>query len=411
MPGRHDRNVELPSLGGKSAVILFVLTLFAFVVESQLTQYVQTNLEYRQPFFLFYVVHSSFITIFPLHLAFLAVKTQSPVEPLLSGLFFAIKTQFAPHAQRHAATIHRSPFPTFRFLRLIVLLTVGVTVPGLLWFASVSLSPISDVTAIWNTNAFFAYLITVRLFKLDWEPRKLAAVVLATLGTLAVVYGGVQQADVPSSSKTRREPGAHGGSAKAPVVGDLLTLCASVGYGLYQVLYKRHAALPSDPEFESSDTYIPVSLSTDDLSNSLSGDLEDNLDLDGAVYPPPFGFHPNFLTSAIGLCTFILLSIFLPILHYTNAESFRLPSNLSTVVSIAGIALSGVAFNSGLMILLGIWGPIVVSVGNLLTIVLVFLSDIILGQAADAITFWSLTGAGGIVLAFGVLVYDMLQHR
>jgi hypothetical protein len=61
-------------------------------------------------------------------------------------------------------------------------------------------------------------------------------------------------------------------------------------------------------------------------------------------------------------------------------------------------------------ILLGVWGPIVVSVGNLLTIVLVLLSDISVGQGMDVITPWNLAGSGAIVVAFGILVYDMVQN-
>jgi hypothetical protein len=61
-------------------------------------------------------------------------------------------------------------------------------------------------------------------------------------------------------------------------------------------------------------------------------------------------------------------------------------------------------------ILLGIWGPIVVSVGNLLTIVLVLLSDITVGQGIDVITPWNLAGSGGIIVAFGILVCDMVRR-
>ena len=68
----HTRNTEAfatPSLGGRLAVVVFICTLLAFVGESQLTQvsvemfdavhilltspkYVQSNLGYRQPFFI-----------------------------------------------------------------------------------------------------------------------------------------------------------------------------------------------------------------------------------------------------------------------------------------------------------------------------------------------------------------------
>ena len=61
-------------------------------------------------------------------------------------------------------------------------------------------------------------------------------------------------------------------------------------------------------------------------------------------------------------------------------------------------------------VLLGVWGPIVTSVGNLLTIVLVLMSDSIFGNAVDTLTKWSLLGSGMIVCAFAVLAYDTF-HR
>ncbi|KAF8274067.1 hypothetical protein EI94DRAFT_1768923 [Lactarius quietus] len=298
---------------GKSAVIIFILTLVAFVLESQLTQYVQSTLQYRQPFFIFYIVHSAFAFTFPLHLLSLRLTEHVSLGPVLEGLSLAIKIHFAPSEQSHHAIL-KSPFPRSRFLLLIAFLTLGVTIPALLWFISVSLSPLSDVTAIWNTNAFFAYIITVRLFKLKWEFRKILAVLIATFGVLAVVYGDARNPDL-SIDSTR---------PKAPLLGDLLTLCASV-------MYKRYAPCPPIP------------------SSSLAA-------------------------------------------HTTHCPTRKTAPPM------------------GSTILLGLWGPIVVSVGNLLTIVLVFLSDITVGQGVDAITPWNLAGSGGIVVAFGILVYDMIQH-
>jgi len=177
------------------------------------------------------------------------------------------------------------------------------------------------------------------------------------------------------------------------------------------VLYKRHAALPSGPDFDTGGgggAYVPLPGSSDGIpASELS---EDDLKVDDLMYPPPFGLHPNLLACGIGLMTLLTLWIMLPILHYTGYERFRLPDSPTTLLSIAGIATSGLVFNAGLMTLLGIWGPIVVSVGNLLTIVLVFLSDVTVGQGVDAITPWNLTGSGAIVVAFGILVYDMVQH-
>ncbi|KAF8905564.1 hypothetical protein CPB84DRAFT_1771726 [Gymnopilus junonius] len=395
---RHSQVLPTPHVDGRLAVGLFVFTLLAFVAESQLTQHVQTTLAYRQPFFLFYLVHSSFSLIFPLHLLYLLATTDYTTVSLLRGLSLAIANHLAPGQK---STSYR--FPRAKFIRLILGCTLGITCPALLWFIAVSLASMTDVTAIWNTNAFFAYLISVKLFKLQWEARRLLAVVLATLGTVAVVYGG-------STAPVDKEPSKSGISTttslgfrpSAPLIGNLLTLLASFGYGLYQVLYKIYAALPSDPEVAADIAYEQI---PDEDDNTISVDPHE------AVYPPPFGFHPNLLTSLMGLCTFLVLWIPIPFLHWSGKEPFRLPPNLLTVLSISGIALSGVIFNAGFMVLLGVWGPIIVSVGNLLTIVLVLISDVLFGAGIEVVTFWSLLGSGVIVLAFGVLAYDVFTKK
>lgn len=111
---------------------------------------------------------------------------------------------------------------------------------------------------------------------------------------------------------------------------------------------------------------------------------------------------------------------------------------------------------------MGVWGPIIVSVGNLLTIVLMLISDVslsllcrvavhslthiliispllpylivavspvaqshseslpklftanqsIFGSGLESLTLWSLLGSSVIVIAFGILAYDMFtKHR
>ncbi|KAJ2921784.1 hypothetical protein H1R20_g15310, partial [Candolleomyces eurysporus] len=422
---RNDPSLAMPHVGGRLAVVVFIFTLLAFVVESQLTQYVQTNLHYRHPFFLFYLVHSTFSLIFPLHILYLTTTTQYSASSLLKGLSIAITHHLTP---RDAPRPHR--FPRAAFIKLVSLLTIGVTYPGLLWFAAVSLASVSDVTAIWNTNAFFAYIISVKLFKLKWEARKILAVSLATLGTVAVVYGGASSEESPTtlSSSPSSEPQSSPPTATfikptAPVLGNLLTLIASLGYGLYQVLYKIYAALPTDPEVTSDANYERIaqdedseldaeeaaSLAAAASSSGASGDDAAKAAVAAGLYPPPFGLHPNLITSIIGLLTFLVLWIPLPFLHVTGLEPFALPPDFLTAISIFGIALGGMVFNAGFMILLGVWGPIITSVGNLLTIVLMLISDIIFGSGLESLTFWSLFGSGVIVVAFGILTYDMVS--
>ncbi|KAF5356042.1 hypothetical protein D9756_003748 [Leucocoprinus leucothites] len=406
MPSRTRSVSAAPQLGGKPAVILFIATLLGFTIESQLTQYVQTNLHYRQPFFIFYLVHSSFAIIFPLHFLFLAATTKYTITGLLSGLQLAITNHLSPNSTDSSGS---RAFPKLKFTWLIVALTIGITLPAVLWFGAISLASVSDVTAIWNTNAFFAYLISIKVFGLKWEVRKMVAVVLATAGVALVVYGGVRVEDRDKSEAVL----AVSNGPSAPVVGNLLTLIASFGYGLYQVMYKLYGALPDDPETKEEADYQSIAedeeiASERELSRSRSissSALEDEM-----VHPPPFALHPNLITSLVGVATGVLLWVFLPILDYTGVEIFRLPDDWWTVLSITGIALSGVVFNSGLMILLGMWGPVVTSVGNLLTIVLVLITDIIFGNGMDTLTIWSLVGCSAIVFAFGVLAYDMFTH-
>lgn len=388
------RPPALPHLGGATAIVLFVFVLAAFVVESELAQYVQTTLEFRQPFFIFYVVHSSFAISFPLHLLYLRLTTKYSANGMINGLKFAIADHLDPDSVQGFIT---GSFPYRKFARLVLTLTLGMTLPGLMWFAAVSLAPLSDVTAIWNTNPFFAYILTVKLYGLLWEPRRLAGVVLATAGVMVVVYGGAKaQDETPVAERTPK--------MSRVLVGDVLTLVASLAQGLYQVLYKRYAALPSDPELQEDD-YERLNEEDADARSETSRIIQD----EDVVHPPPFGLHPTLLTSLVGFTTGAVLWVAFPILNFLGTEEFKLPPNWHVVSGIAGIALSGVVFNSGFMILLGVWGPIIASVGSLLTIVLVVISDALWGAGMEALTFWSISGSTIIVAAFGMLAYDVYQ--
>lgn len=202
------------------------------------------------------------------------------------------------------------------------------------------------ISAIWNTNAFFAYVITVKLYKLQWEAKRLLAVVLATLGTFAVVYGGV--ADSKSAGgKLYATPLSN--KPSAPLLGNLLTLLASFACGLYTVLYKMYAALPFDPEVTAE--RCEYEQLPDDEEGLVPSDLpSERLDTTGAVYPPPFGLHSNLMTSLMGFFTLVIFWIPLPLLHWSGTEVFRFPSDMWTVSMIGLIGLSAMLFNAGYMV-------------------------------------------------------------
>jgi drug/metabolite transporter (DMT)-like permease len=202
------------------------------------------------------------------------------------------------------------------------------------------------VTALWNANAFFAYIFSVKILGVPIEGRKLGAVLLATAGVLVVVYGGSQAKPLPEPSATVQAAPRMSG----PLVGDLLTLTASIGYGLYQVLYKKYASFnPETPRpaarSATRPSYQRIASEADDAEASYPAAPE-NAD---AVYPPPFGLFANFLTAAVGLCTVVVLGLLVPILDWLGVEPFRAPPDLHTFGAIATIALSGVVFNAGFM--------------------------------------------------------------
>lgn len=191
-----------------------------------------------------------------------------------------------------------------------------------------------------------------------WEFRKLGAVLLATVGVIIDVYGG----STSGGSSDSLDPISNGEGfhheaslpSTAPLAGDLLTLIASVAYALYQVLYKRYAALPTDDitgnhapqpslrhlHYQSLDDDPSVASGISELTKV---DEEEALEL-------PLGLYANLLTSSLGLSSAILLGIGFPLLHWTSLERFRLPPDTHTALCAAGIALSGLTFNASFMV-------------------------------------------------------------
>lgn len=80
-------------------------------------------------------MHSSLTIIFPLHLLYLLATTEHTATSLLKGLRLAITNHLVPDTGFTAVK-----FPYYKFFRLAIVLTVGITLPGLLWFAAVSLA-------------------------------------------------------------------------------------------------------------------------------------------------------------------------------------------------------------------------------------------------------------------------------
>lgn len=289
-----------------------------------------------------------------------------------------------------------SKFPWARYIIFVSLLTAGITCPALLWYASVSLAPVSDITALFNTHAFWAYLLSTALLppppdQPRWQPYKLLAVLLACAGVFATVYGSADD----------NTAGTAGTTGSNPLLGNLLALISAVSYALYQVAYKRWAVPPSAA---TPSSYEAVATADTDEAAPLSSPREPDESL-------PFGLFPNFVTSTAGLATLGVLWIPMALSRWFGEGGFEMPGDWWTMSCVCMIAASGLVFNAGFMVLLALWGPIIASVGNLLTIVLVMIVDVVLSRDISVITFWSFIGSGLIIAGFGILVWEYTRLR
>lgn len=198
----------------------------------------------------------------------------------------------------------KSPVPYI--LRTTAFVTTFLTVAGGSWYVAVNLTSASDLTAIYNCSAFFAYAFSIPLLGDKLRFGKVFAVTVAIAGVLIVAYG-----DTAPTKHGGKSGGSVGGGdpseegARNRTAGNIIIGIGSVLYGLYEVLYKKMAC---PPEGTSPGR--------------------------GMIFAMTFG-------SLIGCFTLFVLWIPLPILHATGLEVFELPSPKA-----AGVLLVSVLANA-----------------------------------------------------------------
>lgn len=160
-----------------------------------------------------------------------------------------------------------------------------------------------------------------------------------------------------------------------------MALAGSLAFALYETGYQKYAALPAasiDPkqvpttpttrsDFRSRQSlrklkedgrpssYSPTRGSASEEEEEEEDDEQDAsdrpiyLDENGKLDPQTFLAHANTVTAGIGLATFLILWIPVPILHYTGIEVFELPKDGMTYLYITGNVVCGVIFNAGFM--------------------------------------------------------------
>ena len=183
---------------------------------------------------------------------------------------------------------HRSPFRYM--IKTMAIVTCSLTVAGGSWYVAVDLTSASDLTAIYNCSAFFAYAFSIPLLGDKLRFDKVFAVAVAIAGVLVVAYG-----DSGPTKHSSKSGGSVGGGedpedASNRTLGNIVIGVGSVLYGLYEVLYKK---LACPPEGVSSGR--------------------------GIIFANLFG-------SLIGCFTLFVLWVPLPLLHLTGIETFVMPT-------------------------------------------------------------------------------------
>lgn len=352
---------------------MFIFVLVAYTVQTEAIQYVQHFGGYNKPLLLLYVTHSSFIALLPAYLFVLWLTGRYP-----AGTTTALKRKLSFHAGilgRRLGITH-SPLSgaerSYIMTGMIVILTIGLTVPSLSWFFAVPFTSMGCITSIYNTFSIWAMLLAVFVLGEPWGIRDAAAVVCACAGVALVAFGS-------SNGSTTNAPFA--------IIGNAFALLGAISMAGYEIVYRIIAVFDED---EQGDAYAP--LNRDEEEESQSSVHYQKL---------PFGLYAITMTTGIGLGTLALFWIPLLVAHLYGFETIELPSNTGTCVVIGISILCGVLFNGAFTVLLSLWGPVLASVSCLLTTVFVQIADVALGMP---VTWMSILGCSIVAAGFACLV-------
>jgi len=192
------------------------------------------------------------------------------------------------HTHLSPKDARKSPIPYF--IRTMLFITVALTIAGGSWYFAIDMTTASDLTAIYNCSAFFAYAFSVPLLGDKLRFDKVFAVAVAIAGVLTVAYGDAATVKHGTKSGGSVPGGQQDNVLSNRTIGNIVIGVGSVLYGLYEVLYKK---LACPPEGTSAGR--------------------------GMIFAMTVG-------SMIGVITLGLLWIPIPILHFTGIEVFKLPT-------------------------------------------------------------------------------------
>jgi drug/metabolite transporter (DMT)-like permease len=181
-------------------------------------------------------------------------------------------------------------------IKTTAFVTSALTIAGGSWYVAVNMTTASDLTAIYNCSAFFAYAFSIPLLNEKLRFDKVFSVAVATIGVMVVAYGDRPEKKVSKGGTTSDD------NAENRLLGNIVIGVGSILYGLYEVLYKRFAC---PPEGTSPGR--------------------------GTIFANTFG-------TLIGSFTLLVLWIPLPLLHWLGWETFEWPTGEAAWMLIISVA-------------------------------------------------------------------------
>lgn len=369
------------------AAFFLAVSLVSFCIQTELSAYIQHDLGWDKAYCMMYFTHSSWIVLWPAQLLILRLQKLDQPWPvfwrrhtqLLKSTALMVEMQTL---DVFGATLQYSARSVRYMLRITALVTTALTVAGLSWYIAVSMTTPSDLTAIYNCSAFFAYAFSVPILREPLRLDKSVAVLIAIFGVLVVAYGDTGGSstegggEVGKATLTTRSSGPNADTAENRFLGNMVIGFGSVLYGLYEVMYKRFACPP------------------DGVSPGR-----------GMIFANTFG-------SLIGLFTLTVLWIPLPLLNAAGLEKFALP-DAATARLVLMAVLCNAVFSGSFLVLISLTSPVLSSVAALLTIFIVALADWALtGQPLSGA---AMLGGSMIIVAFLALSWstyrEMTEHE
>jgi len=341
-----------------------ILILVSFVVQTELSNYIQKDLGWNKAYCMLYLTHGSWIVLWPVQLLILRLqKLDMPWHvfwrrhlALLKSTATMVMTQRL-EPERPGVLRRNAGSPVRYMIKMTAFITSALTIAGASWYIAVDMTTPSDLTVIYNCSAFFAYVFAVPLLKEPLRLDKSIAVGVAIFGVLLVAYGESKPED-----PDKPDPG-----AASRFFGNVIIGVGSVLYGLYEVLYKRFACPPE------------------------------------GVSPGRGTIFANTFGSCIGAFTLLVLWIPLPLLHITGLEPFVVPVGRTAWLLLLSV-LANATFAGSFLVLISLTGPVFSSVASMLTIFVVALTDWML--TGEPIAPGALIGGLLILLAFGMLSWS-----